>query len=173
MDHNTISLHLTSPMIHVCCKKWLHVSCMLIQLTFHWFSNLHLGPISIEMHPHSIIFFSYVAQCFTKLVYSVSWHLRYEFTEALVAYNQPSHHKTSHVHGLTSLTPPSKYCGPMHYFAGWDWLDGWIHLLVSSNDPSQWTHRVAYSDKGHPLTLTTITSKDWVNNVHQLLVNNV
>ena len=40
--------------------------------------------------------------------------------EALAAYNQPSHHKTSPVHGVTSPTLPLWYCGPVHYFAGWD-----------------------------------------------------
>ena len=89
------------------------------------------------------------------------------------SFNWPSHHKTSPVHRVTSPTPPSWNCGPVHYFAGWDLLDSWIHLLVPSNDPSQWTYRVACSNKGHLLTMTTITSKDWVNNVHQLLVNNV
>ena len=43
--------------------------------------------------------------------------------EALATYNQPTHHKTFPIHGVTKPTPVSWYCEPLHYFADLDPLD--------------------------------------------------
>ena len=134
-----------------------------------------LGPISIKMYLHSIIFFSYVVQCFTKFIDRVSWHLQCESArhwqlitnQLIIKY---------FLHGVTKPTSASWYCKPLHYFTDSDQLDSWIYLPVPSNDPSQWTHRKAYRCKGchnQTLTLNTITSNDQVSSVHQLSVNNV
>ena len=93
-----------------------------------------------------------------------------------VTYNQPTHHKIFPVHGVTKPTLALWYCEPVHYFADSDWFDSWTHLLIPSNNPSQWTDRKTCRLKGcqnQTLMLNTITSNDWVNSVHQLLVNNV
>ena len=44
-------------------------------------------------------------------------------TKALATYNQPTHHKTFHIHGVTKPTPVSWYCEPLHYFVDSDRLD--------------------------------------------------
>ena len=75
--------HLYVWLINGISKKWLHVLCVLVQLTLHWLSNLNLGLISIKTYLHSIIFFSYAVQCFTKFFDRVSWHLRCELRKHL------------------------------------------------------------------------------------------
>ena len=40
--------------------------------------------------------------------------------EALATYNQPTHHKTFHVHGVTKPTLALWYCEPLHYFTDLD-----------------------------------------------------
>ena len=43
--------------------------------------------------------------------------------KALATYNQPNHHKTFPIHGVTKPTPTSWYCELLHYFADLDRLN--------------------------------------------------
>ena len=70
--------HLHVWLINGINKKWLHELWVLVPPSLHWLSDLDFGPISIKTYLHSIIFFSYAIQCFTKFVDHVSGHLRCE-----------------------------------------------------------------------------------------------